>query len=209
MRKLIQDNLPPGVTTFGQLKCPCYLTSVDLRSSRLYLFGEDPSAPLVDAIMASSSIPVYQAPVEYHDLQLVDGGVVAVTPISVAVDKGADVIYAINLGHGEETLAPAHGMFNVFMRTLDTFIVQSLLNDLKRADADAKIQLHYIHITAFGDLPFDDFNHIEEMFVAGKKTTDDYLAQPAPRMVAPPMAVPAGALHSVPGAREYIPSWLR
>jgi NTE family protein len=210
MRKLVADNLPPGVTTFGQLKCPCYLTSVDLRSSRLFLFGEDPSAPLVDAIMASSSIPVYQDPVEYHGLQLVDGGVVAVTPINVAIDKGADVIYAINLGHGEETLPPAHGMFNVFMRTIDTFIVQSVFNDLKRASDDPNIQLHFIQISAFNELPFNDFNHIEEMFVAGKAATDAYLASPQPRFVAPVRAAATRAVapQTIGGAREYIPSWM-
>ena len=210
MRKLITDNLPPGVTTFGQLKCPCYLTSVDLRSSRLYLFGEDPSAPLVDAIMASSSIPVYQPPVEYHGLQLVDGGVVAVTPVSVAIDKGADVIYAVNLGHGEETLPPVHGMFNIFMRTIDTFIVQSVFNDLKRAEADTNVELHFIHITAFNELPFNDFNHIDEMFVAGKAAADEYLSHPQPRLVAPTRAAAtrAAAPQTVGGAREYIPSWM-
>jgi NTE family protein len=210
MRKLIADNLPPGVTTFGQLKCPCYLTSVDLRSSRLYLFGEDPTASLVDAIMASSSIPVYQPPLDYHGLQLADGGVVAVSPVSVALDKGADVIYSVNLGHGEETLPPVHGMLNIFMRTLDTFIVQSVFNDLKRADADPHIQLHNIHITAFNELPFNDFNHIEEMFVAGKAATDAYLEHPEPRLVAPTAAAAtrAAAPHVVGGAREYIPSWM-
>jgi NTE family protein len=204
MRKLIQDNLPPGVTTFGQLKCPCYLTAVDLRSSRLYLFGEDPSAPLVDAIMASSSIPVYQPPVSYQGLQLADGGVVACTPASVAMDKGATLIYAVNVGRGEEVETPVHGMLNILFRTLDTFIAQSLFDDLQRADADPGIELHHIHITAFNDLPFNDFSHTDEMFGVGKVTTDEYLAHPEPRTVALWREVSNARLHTVPGAREYI-----
>ena len=35
MRKLIEKNLPKGVTTFGQCKLPCYLTAVDLCSAHL------------------------------------------------------------------------------------------------------------------------------------------------------------------------------
>jgi NTE family protein len=208
MRKLIQDNLPPGVTTFGQLKCPIYLTAVDLKSRRLYLFGEDPSAPLVDAIMASSSIPVYQDPVVYDDRQLVDGGVVAAVPCSVAMDKHADVIYAVNVGHGQEEQPAVRGILNILMRTIDTFISQSLFNDLKRAEDNAAVALHHIHITDFSDLPFNDFKHIDEMFAAGKAATDRYLEAPVPFVVGPPTreAAPPRALR---GAREYIPPFQR
>jgi NTE family protein len=208
MRKLIQDNLPPGVTTFGQLKCPAYLTSVDLSSSRLYLFGEDPSAPLIDAMMASSSIPVLQPPVDYHGLQLVDGGVVAGTPISVAIDKGADTIYAVNLGQGEERQPAVHGMFNILERTLGIFLVQSLYADLKRADEDPNLKVHYIHITDFAGLPFNDFKHIEEQFVAGKRATDAYLANPAPRAVFAATRRAVLAPQVIGGAREYVASWM-
>ena len=135
MRKLIGDHLPPGVTTFGQLKIPCYLTAVDLRGKRLFLFGEDPASSVLDGMMASSVIPVLQPPLEYHGLQLVDGGVLAEVPCSVAMDKGATTIYAINVGGGEEILEPVHGIFNIFMRTLQTWLVESFFVDLQRADA--------------------------------------------------------------------------
>jgi NTE family protein len=201
MRKLIEDNLPSGVTTFGQLRCPAYLTAADLISRRLYLFGEDPSAPLVDGIMASSSIPVYQDPVDYHDLQLVDGGVVACVPCSVAIDKGADVIYAINVAHGTESLPRVSGILNILMRTIDTFIGQSLFNDLKRAEADPRVELHHIHITDFSHLPFNDFDHIDEMFAAGKAATDRYLENPAPLdMQAEADQAPTRV---IPGVREF------
>jgi NTE family protein len=204
MRALIQANLPPGVTTFGQLKCPCYITAVDLQSGRLYLFGEDPAAPLIDAIMASSSIPVLQAPVGYHGLQLVDGGVVAATPAGVAMDMGATKIYAVNVGRGEEVETPVHGVVNILYRTLDTFVAQSLFDDLERAEADPSIELHHIHITAFSGVPFDDFSHIDEMFGVGKVTTDEYLAHPEPRTVALAHEVFGARPLTVPGAREYI-----
>ncbi len=216
MRRLIRDNLPPGVATFGQLKLPCYLTAVDLQSGRLYLFGDDPAAPLVDAVMASSSIPVYQPPVDYQGLQLVDGGVVEALPLSVALDKGGTRIYAVNVGRGEEVLPAVHGIFNIFMRTIDTFIVQNTLEDLARASADPAVELHHIHITAFHELAFNDFSHTEEMFVVGKQITDAYLANPQPLAAGQPTAVsraapeaaPGGAarpLHAVSGAHEIVP----
>jgi NTE family protein len=203
MRRLLEQNLPPGVRTFGQLQCPCYITAVDLRSGRLYLFGEEPSAPLVDAVLASSSMPGMHPPVDYHGLQLVDGGVVTTTPAGIAMDKGATVIYAINVGSGDEVQPPVRGVLNILARTLNTFLVQSLLMDLDRASADPAIELHHIHITAFAGLAFDDFEHIDEMISAGEAATDGYLAHPQPRLVAPRGA--KAAAEAVPGAREYIP----
>jgi NTE family protein len=208
MRRLIEQHLPQGVRTFGQLQCPCYVTTVDLRSGRLYLFGEDPSAPLIDAVLASCSMPAMHPPVDYHGLQLGDGGVVSATPAGIAMDKGATVIYAINVGPGEEVQPPARGLLNILSRTLNTFIVQSLLIDLDRASADPAIELHHIHITAFEGLAYDDFDHIDEMITAGEVATDSYLAHPEPRLVAPrrEKAAPDGG---IAGAREYIPFYAR
>ena len=141
---------------------------MDLRGKRLFLFGEDPASSVLDGMMASSVIPVLQPPLEYHGLQLVDGGVLAEVPCSVAMDKGATTIYAINVGGGEEVLEPAHGIFNIFMRTLQTWLVESFFVDLQRADADPRIDLHHIQITALNDLSFNDFSKTEEQFVSRK-----------------------------------------
>ena len=203
MRQLISDHLPPGVTTFGQLKIPCYLTAVDLRSKRLFLFGEDPESSVLDGMMASSVIPVLQPPLDYHGLQLVDGGVLAEVPCSVAMDKGATTIYAINVGSGEEVLEPAHGVFNILVRTLQSWLMQSFFLDLQRADANPAIDLHHIHITTLSDLSFNDFTKTDEQFIAGKQAAEAYLDSPTPRGLARSAEVVREGI-SVPGAREYV-----
>jgi NTE family protein len=203
MKKLILDNLPPGTKIFSQLKIPCYLTAVDLRSKKLFVFGDDLNADVIDGMMASSVIPVLQPPWDYQGLQLVDGGVLAEVPASVAMDHGADVIYAINVGSGEEVDPPAHGLFNIFLRTIDTFLLQSFFLDLKRADADPAVALHHVQITAFRNLEFNDFSKTEEQFKAGKETMEAYLANPNPRALAPQGAEGAEPVQ-VGGAREYV-----
>lgn len=206
IRHLITRHLPPGVRTFGDLKMPCYLTAVDLQTSRLYLFGEDPAAPLVEAVLASISVPGIHPPILYKGLQLVDGGVVAAAPAGVAIDKGATTIYVINVGYGGEKRKPVHGVVNVLKRVLDTFIVQSLLDDLDRAAADPEIELHHIHIDAFKDLPFNDFEHVDEMVAAGRKAAEAYLANPQPYVRVQEALLSA---ESVGGARPYVPRWRR
>ncbi len=206
MRQLIERNLPPGVRTFGDLKMPCYLTAVDLRTSRLYVFGDDPAAPLVDAIVASASVPGIHPPVDYQGLQLVDGGVVATVPASIAMDKGATTIYAINVGYGGEPRQPVHGLVNVLKRTLDTFLAQSILDDIDRAAADPNVDLHHIHIPAFKDLPFYDFDHVDEMVQAGREAAEAYLSNPQPYVRS--RFVP-GPGPEIAGVREYVPPWRR
>jgi NTE family protein len=207
VRRLLEQHLPSGVSTFGQLRHPCYVTAVDLRSGRLYLFGEDPSAPLVDAVLASTSVPGVHPPVDYHGMQLADGGLVATTPAGIAMDKGAKVIYAINLGPGEEVRPPVRGVLNIFSRTLSIYVMQSLLIDLERATEDPGIELHHIHIAAFEGLAFNDFRHVDEMIAAGKAFTEGYLAHPQPRFVAPRHEALAPG-KAIAGAREYLPSCL-
>ncbi len=200
IRHLIQSNLPPGVHTFGDLRLPCYVTAVDLRTSRLYLFGEDPRAPLVDAVVASASVPGIHPPVDYHGLQLVDGGVVAAVPTHIALEKGATRLYVINVGYGGEPREPVHGVINILKRVLDTFVVQSLLDDLAVAAADPTVELHHIHITAFKDVPFTDFDHVDEMIQAGREAAEMYLAHPRPFVVEEIFHEEA---LSVPGARVW------
>ncbi len=206
MRQLIERNLPPGVRTFGDLKMPCYITAVDLQTSRLYVFGDDPSAPLVDAIVASASVPGIHPPVEYNGLQLVDGGVVATVPASVAMDRGATTVYVINVGYGGEKRKPVHGFLSVLKRTLDTFLAQSIIQDLDRAAADPTVVLHHIHISAFDDLPFYDFDHIDEMVEAGRRAAEEYLANPQPYVRAQLLPEPGP---EIAGLTEYSPPWYR
>ncbi len=204
MRRLVVNHLPDSVRTFGQLKAACYLTAVDLISRKLFVFGDFPEAPLIEGMMASSVIPVLQSPVMYAGKQLVDGGVLAEVPCSVAMERGAQVIYAINLGAGEESGPPVKGLFNIFMRSIETMLIQGFLQDLRRADEDPLIELHHIQVNAFADLEFNDFDHIEEQFMAGKETADVYLSNPQPREVFQFEAAEGARPEEVAGMREFV-----
>jgi NTE family protein len=134
---LLARALPSGVTTFGQCQTQLYTTATDLRTSRLYVFGDKADAPLLDAVTASATIPAIHPPISYAGAQLVDGGVVANVPVSVAIDRGATTIYVINAGFNEAVLDPAQGVLEVLMRTLSTMLAQNIIQDIARAKADA------------------------------------------------------------------------
>lgn len=205
VREMIRQALPTGVSKFGDTKLPLYVTSTDLLSLRLFLFGDDGNAPLIDAVLASAAVPAIHPPVAYQKLQLVDGGVVANVPISIAMDKGATTIYAVNAGYGESAaLQPVDGVVDVLMRTLTTMTTQSFLVDLARATADATVDLHAIQVHYPDKLSFRDFSKTQAMVKLGQEQAEAYLRAPRPRAVAP-AGVERKYGEKVGGAVEYIP----
>jgi NTE family protein len=208
MRGLIQRALPAGVSKFGDLRIPLFTTATDLVTRRLFLFGEDPAASLVIAALASASVPVVHPPVMYHDLQLVDGGVVANLPASIAMNHGATEIYALNAGYGGSRVRPADGVLEVIGHTISTFIAQNFLADMARAEADPGVNLHHIHLESFQNLSFRDFSKTREMVQYGMERAEAYLAAPAPRDLAP-QGAPAAPGAKVGEAREILPPFER
>ncbi len=204
VREMIQRALPANAKTFADLKIPLYVTSTDLTTMRLFLFGEDKSAPLVDAVSASAAVPVIHPPVAYRDLQLVDGGTVANVPVSIAMDMGATQIYAINAGYDGSKQPVVDGIFELLNRTLSTLTTQSFLVDLERATKDTNVDLHHIQVTFPEKVGFRDFNKTMAMVERGRALTEAYLLAPRPRTLAP-AGVENSFGEAVGAAREYIP----
>jgi len=205
LRDLVIRNLPPGVTRFADLRVRLYTTAADLNTATLYLFGDDPSALIVDAVMASASLPVTFPPYVYHGAQLVDGGIVANVPIEIAMAKGATEIYAIDLGYSGEPVPEVHGLVDIIQHMLTTLIYQQLLDDLEEAAGNPAVALHHIRIPAFQGISMWDFGHAEEMIRAGKEITEAYLANPQP-LTASFSALRAAAwsqARALPGATVY------
>jgi NTE family protein len=208
VRATIQASLPMGMETFGDFRLPIYVTAVDLISARLFVFGEDPAAPIVDAMVASASVPVIHPPVALHAMQLVDGGVLANVAASFAMDKGARELYVLNASAASGIGQAATNMLDVAGNTLHTMLAQAILRDLDRAKVDDRLDLHHIHIAVFQSLPFRDFSRTDEMLTAGYETARAYLAAPAPLIAAPAERRTYGVGESLPGAREYYPGYL-
>ncbi len=203
LRQFISRVMPRGVTTFGDLTVPCYITTTDLRTKRLYLFGEDPGTPFLDAVLASSAIPVLHPPIAYQELQLVDGGVLENVPADIAMDKGATTIYLLNVGYGGQRMAPAHGVVNIFNRVMGVMMTQSLFTDLERAQEDTGIALHHLHLNAFPDISLMDFSRSRQMMESGYQAAQAYMRSPVPLSVQRTEEPGFVSTMRVPGAREW------
>ncbi|HVH67563.1 MAG TPA: patatin-like phospholipase family protein [Gemmatimonadales bacterium] len=86
---------------FADLKIPLTITTTDLDSGQLVLFGAlGQDAPLVDALYASCALPLYFPPQVLDGRRLADGGLRAVLPLAVARRIPADLVVAIDVGPG-------------------------------------------------------------------------------------------------------------
>ncbi len=200
IRNYILRNTPPGVETFRDLKTKLFITTADLETGRLFLYGDDPTARLLDAVMASSALPVVWPPQVIDGHQFVDGGIVANVPISIALDKGAHTIYALDLEPAGSS-PPVHNIYHIALRAILVMEHQQLLNDIERVIRASKATLHHIYLgDILPDLPLEDFSHTAEMIELGYRCTLEYLAHPTPNrtarvaaatgVVVPPGAVP-------------------
>jgi NTE family protein len=79
VRKWLDESL--GTRTFNDLKLPCAVTSVDLKSGREVILSE---GPVKDAILATIALPGIFPSQHLDDWELVDGGVLDPVPVSVA-----------------------------------------------------------------------------------------------------------------------------
>lgn len=208
LRRLVKSQLPPGVSTFGDLPpgIQLYVTVASLNTATLYLYGKDPSASLIEAALASAAHPVVFEPVKAGGQQYIDGGVVANVPIEIAIDKGATTVYAVNVGYGGEPRPNVTDIPGIVSRTISTMLYQHLLDDLEAAAETPGVTLHHIHIPAFQDTLMWDLSHSAEMIAAGRRATEEYLTNPRPaRETLRQMAVAAQAAPPPQGARVYVP----
>ncbi len=92
MRALLEKHL--GEATFEGLKIPFRCIAVDMISQEIVEFSK---GGLLEAVIASSSIPGVFRPVLKEGMRLVDGGILERVPASQVKAMGADVVVAVDV----------------------------------------------------------------------------------------------------------------
>lgn len=106
---------------FSELQIPFCCVAVDIIHGKLHTFSE---GNVVDAILASSSIPTVFRPVEKDGMLLVDGGVLCRVPVKQVKKLGADVVVAVDvLGQCGE-VEKVSNLFSLVTRVYDVMDAQ-------------------------------------------------------------------------------------
>lgn len=124
------------------------------------------SGSVREAAMASSSIPGFLPPFETNGHILTDGAVTCPVPVEAARARGADVIFAVDVGQDVEQNKDKMGLsiLDIMYRTNQMTV--SRLRDLILAKAD------YIIRPEVGHLHWADFSNIEALIDAGMKAAE-------------------------------------
>lgn len=148
-RQRLHEDLPDEWPREGLFIC-----TAELYSGELIAFGakDAPTAPLPDAVLASTAIPGVFPPVRIGDKQYVDGGVVSATSLNLAVEEGCEAILCIAplgyrtggmVGYRDPMLWPTMFVRSMFARSLrrevnvarakgvEVFVVRPWLSELK------------------------------------------------------------------------------
>lgn len=129
----LRDVIESAITarTFEELRLPHTAVTTDFTTGEAVPLNQ---GDLVSALLASAAIPLVFPPVKRADRLLVDGGVVANVPISIAADLGAQTIVVLDCGFtvlppDEEDTAVGR-----LLRTAAIVAAQQVRRDLKAVD---------------------------------------------------------------------------
>jgi NTE family protein len=134
LRHLIERHLTAA--WIEELAIPLHLVATDVRKGEEVRLS---NGPLVDSILASAAIPGVLPSVRLHGRDLMDGGVANNTPISHAVELGAERIYVLPTGMSCELDTPPHGAIGMVLHATNLLVHRRLLEDIARFGDQAEL----------------------------------------------------------------------
>lgn len=115
---------------------PCYVVATDIYNGHEVCFSEGDAHK---AVLASASIPAVFPPVQYGERYLVDGGVANNTPISTAVELGAERVVVLPTGFSCSIAEPPATMVAMALHALNLMIMKQLVRDIAMLSRKAEI----------------------------------------------------------------------
>jgi NTE family protein len=157
LEHFVRDRLPK--TRFEDLPIPFAAVATDLKTGAAVVMRDHGDVPF--AIRASCAIPGWYVPVvDKEGRQLVDGGLVAVIPASVARALGADIVIAVDVNsEGATFLGSSNSVIGVVLQSM--LVVQKTASHYQLASSDLVISPRVGHIR------WDEMGRAAELIAAG------------------------------------------
>ena len=105
-----------GDIQFSDLKIPFRCVAVDMLSQSVVEFSE---GSVVDAVVASSSIPSIFRPTEKDGMRLIDGGILERVPYKRVSAMGADVVVAVDVLGQRSCKEKCPSTLGILLETID------------------------------------------------------------------------------------------
>jgi NTE family protein len=159
LEQYVRARLP--VSRFEQMPIPFAAVATDLKSGKAVVLRDHGDVPF--AIRASCAIPGWYVPViDSQGRQLVDGGLVAVVPSSVARSLGADIVIAVDVNsEGATFIGSSSSVIGVLLQSM--LVVQKTASRHQLEASDLVISPKVGHIR------WDEIGRKDELMAAGYK----------------------------------------
>ena len=157
LEKYLRNRLP--ISRFEDLRIPFAAVATDLKTGTAVVMRDRGDVPF--AIRASCTIPGWYVPVtDEQGRQLVDGGLVAVVPSTVARSLGADIVIAVDVnGDGASFFGATGSFLGVILQSLLVF--QKTASRFQLESADVVIRPKVGHIR------WDQVRKADQLIAAG------------------------------------------
>jgi len=168
---LLRRNRLQGVMDFlipeGRIentKIPFYTIASNLLNGEQVVFNEGDMRSIVGA---SASIPGFLPPYEVNGYLLVDGSVVCPIPVGPALDFGADVVIAVDVGQKLNDKPKLDNVIDVIFQTQHMTARHYNLHLLEKADVVIRPDVGEVH--------WSEFKLLDYMIEEGEKVTEAML----------------------------------
>ena len=169
-RRFLQRYL--DYTDLEDASCPISLVATDVRTGEEVVLSR---GPVIDAVLASVAVPGVFPPVRIGRRDLMDGGVTNNTPISVAVEAGAETVYVLPTGYACALSTPPRSALGMALHALTLILHQRLLADI--ATYHAKVRLHVAPPPCPMEVSPADFSHNSRLISRGREETRKWLEE--------------------------------
>jgi NTE family protein len=137
LRAMLAALLP--VSRIEDLAVPFQCVAASIERACEHWFSE---GPLVEAVIASASVPGLLPPVEIGGEHFIDGGIVNSIPLSRAIELGAQQVYVLHVGRLDRPLEPPRSPWEVALVALEIARRHRFVGDL--ATVPAGVDVHVL-----------------------------------------------------------------
>ncbi|MCZ7530006.1 MAG: patatin-like phospholipase family protein [Acidimicrobiia bacterium] len=184
LRRLISANV--AFPRLEEFPTPLAVMTTDLVTGRDIPLTSGPS---VTALLASAAIPGVFPPVAVDGRPLVDGGVGNNTPVSHAVDMGADEVYVLPAGHVCDREEAPDTAIGTLLRSLTIMLGTRLAIAIQRYEK--QVRLKVVPPPCPSDVSPIDFSQTDTLIDAGYETARTWLTSEPPVTGQAHLAAPA------------------
>jgi NTE family protein len=161
------------------LPTPLHVIACDLLTGQEVRLSE---GPLVDAVLASAAVPGVLPPVDWGGRLLIDGGVLNNTPITHALELGADEVYVLSTGTPSALAQAPRGALGMVVHATSLIVARRFADESFSLAGRADVTI-LPPPSPIGVQPMD-FTHAADLMAQAEASARAFLEE-RPRTVVP------------------------